>query len=183
MKSFLTGVLLIVSGILIAGIIALTTAPVRGEPITLLPPPTPLPFAVEVKGAVSRPGLVFLPQHSRVQHALDAAGGPLPHADLSAINLAAPLIDGTQIVVPTLPSSSEAPQQDEPAPPASRININTATAGELADLPGIDSITAQRIIEYRTQFGPFKTIEDLTLVFGIGPSTLEQIKHLITVGS
>lgn len=184
MKTFLTGVLLIMMGILIAGVTALTTAPPRGEPITLLPPPTPLPIIVEVAGAVSHPGLVSLPLDSRVQNALDAAGGVLPSADLATLNLAAPVIDGTQILVPALSSSSQnSPRAENLPAPADLVNINTATADELAALPGIGPVTAQRIVEYRTQFGPFSTVEDLTQVFGIGPATVIQLKGLITVGS
>ncbi|HLF87471.1 MAG TPA: ComEA family DNA-binding protein, partial [Anaerolineales bacterium] len=68
------------------------------------------------------------------------------------------------------------------SPPARLVNINTATADELADLPDIGPVTAQRIVEYRSQFGLFTTLEDLTQVFGIGPATLEQIRDLITLG-
>lgn len=180
MKTFLTGILLILIGILLAGVIALTTAPPRGEPITLLPPPTPLPIIVDVEGAVSHPGPVQLPATSRVQEALEAAGGPLPDADLTTLNLAAPLTDGTQILV------ARRAQQTQPTPASSRpqtiININTASVDELATLPNIGQTTAQRIVDYRTQFGAFTTLEDLTQVFGIGPATLAQIKDLITVG-
>ncbi len=180
MKTFLTGILLILIGILIAGVIALTTAPPRGEPITLLPPPTPLPIIVDVEGAVSHPGPIQIPAASRVQDALEAAGGPLPDADLTSLNLAAPLVDGTQILVP----GHTQPTQPATANPASQtlINLNTASVDELATLPGIGPATAQRIVDYRTQFGAFTTLEDLTQVFGIGPATLAQIKDLITVG-
>lgn len=99
MKSFLTGVLLILFGILIASLIWLTASPPRGEPVTLLPPPTPLPIVVHVEGAVANPGLVHLPSDSRVQAALETVGGPWPEADLTHLNLAAPLMDGTQIRV------------------------------------------------------------------------------------
>jgi len=184
MKSFLTAILLILLGILIAGLIGLTTAPPRGEPVILLPPPTPLPIVVHVSGMVANPGLVTLPSGSRAQEALEAAGGPLPEADLSRVNLAAPLVDGTQLNIPARAASSQSSNETASSlvPPTAPLNINTATADELATLPGIGPTTAQRIVEYRTQFGPFTTLADLTQVFGLGPATIEQIKDLITIG-
>jgi len=179
MKNFLIGVLLVLVGILIAGLIWLTAAPPRGEPVILLPPSMPLPIVAHVTGAVANPGVVALPFGSRVQDALNAAGGALPEADLSHTNLAAPVLDGTQINIPYSPANSQTSTSS--SPPASLVNINTATADELAALPGIGPVTAQRIVEYRTQFGPFSTLEDLTLVFGIGPATLDQIRDLITL--
>lgn len=180
MKTFLTGLFLLVCGMLLAGVIALTTAPSRGEPITLLSPPTPHPIIVEVDGAVTHPGLVFIPSDSRVQHALDAAGGPLPDADLTALNLASPIEDGEQILVPfqttSVPVAIFAPTLS-----ITPLNINTATVEELAQLPGIGPVTAQRIVEYRAQFGLFATIDDLTLVFGVGTATVEKIRPLIMV--
>jgi competence protein ComEA len=176
MKNFLTGVLLVLVGILISGLIWLTAAAPRGEPVALLPPPTPLPLVVYVTGAVANPGLVTLPPGSRVQDAITEAGGSLPEADLSRTNLAAPLVDGAQITIPSLAANPQV------SPPARLVNINTATADELADLPDIGPVTAQRIVEYRSQFGLFTTLEDLTQVFGIGPATLEQIRDLITLG-
>ncbi|GAB4579135.1 MAG: helix-hairpin-helix domain-containing protein [Anaerolineales bacterium] len=183
MKAFLNGLLLILFGILIGGVIALTTAPPRGEPITLLPPPTPLPLLIDVKGAVTQPGLVALPPASRIQHALEAAGGPLPEADLTSINLAAPVEDGMFIFVPFLPPNEPAPMPlEETSPPTTPINVNTATVEELATLPGIGLETAQRIVDYRMQFGPFTTLQDLDQVFGIGPATLADLEAWITFG-
>lgn len=177
------GLFLLVSGILIAGTIALTTAPPRGEPITLLPPPTALPFIVDVEGAVAHPGPAYIPPNSRLQHALDAAGGALPDADLTTLNLAAPVEDGAQILVPfRLAPAPAATESANPAAfPVTPLNINTATADELTTLPDIGGVTAQRIVEYRAKFGPFATIDDLTLVFGIGIATLEKIRPYITI--
>ena len=181
MKTFLAGILLIFIGMMIAGAIALTAAPPRGEPIILLPPPTPRALIIHVEGAVAHPGLVSLPADSRVQNAVDAAGGPLSNADLTAINLAAPLVDGTKIHIPASSQSSHAPMVT-PVASIPVLNINSATVEELATLPGIGPATAQRIVDYRTDFGQFTTVDDLTQVFGIGPATLAQIKDLITVG-
>jgi hypothetical protein len=139
MKSFLTGVLLVLLGILIAGLILLTASPPRGEPVTLLPPPTPLPIIIHVEGAVTNPGVVHIPFGSRVQEALEAARGPLPQADLTNLNLAAPPRDDTQNRVPTLSTST----RETPAPntlPEAPLNINMATVDELAALPGIAAL-------------------------------------------
>jgi competence protein ComEA len=178
MKTFLIGILLILFGILISGLISLTTAPPRGEPVILLPPPTPLPVVVYITGAVANPGVVVIPPGSRIQDAISAAGGVLPDADLSRTNLAAPVDDGSQITIPAILVNS--PTQSNSSL-STLVNVNTALQDELAALPGIGPVTAQRIVEYRAQFGPFTTLEDLTQVFGIGPATLEQIRELVTV--
>jgi competence protein ComEA len=129
---------------------------------------------------------------SRVQDAITAAGGLSSDADLSALNLAARLEDGQQLNVPAGGGSSPAatatagfrvltPSAPTSTPSSRLININTASAEDLATLPGIGPTTAQRIIEYRTENGPFARIEDLMNVAGIGPATFDNIRNLITV--
>jgi competence protein ComEA len=178
----------VVFGLLIAAVILLVSSQPRGQAITLLPPPTPAPLVVHVTGAVAQPGVYQLTASSRVQDAIQAAGGLLPEADAQALNLAAFLQDGEQIsipaVQPTLPAS-EPPSRAAPLPTAQAgklININTATQTELESLPGIGPALAQQIIAYRKVHGPFATIEDIIDVPGIGPKTFEKIKDLITVG-
>jgi len=187
----------VVIGILGAAVILLVSRPPRGQPIALMPPPTAAPIAVQVAGAVVHPGVYGLPPGSRVQDAIQAAGGLLPTADNQALNLAALLQDGGKILVPfqrpTQPIST-AGTGSEPAVLASTspsfstpdaahpLNINTATLAELDSLPGIGPVTAQNIIDYRTANGPFATIEDLLKIPGIGPKTFEKVKNLITVG-
>ncbi len=182
-------------GLMGAGLILLISNRPRGQPVTLLAPPTPPPMWIHVAGAVSNPGLVSLPTGSRVQDAIQAAGGLLPEANAGSLNLAALLQDGDRIVVPArLPTA--APQESDPGstsaatPPAKsldvqpevkRININTATLAELDTLPGIGPVTAQSIIAYREAHGPFNSIEEIMDVPGIGPVTFERIKDLITV--
>ena len=158
-------------------------------PPTVAPtePPTPAPVRVYVSGAVATPGVYTLPPKSLVDDALKAAGGATTEADLERINLAQEVRDQQQIHVPRKGESG--PSQPAPATPGGpsapsggkKININTATLAELDTLPKIGPVTAQNIIDYRTKNGPFKKIEDLKNVSGIGDATFEALKDLITV--
>jgi competence protein ComEA len=148
---------------------------------------------VHVIGAVLRPGLYAFAEDSRVQDAITAAGGLTSDAQLEGINLAAKLEDGQQLNIPSgesgvaapvLPTSGFRvlpPEQATATPSGDLININTASAEVLATLPGIGPTTAQRIVDYRTENGPFARIEDLLNVAGIGPATFDNISTLITV--
>jgi len=163
------------------GPVAITTATPR-------PTATPASIWVDVRGAVNQPGVYALPVGSRVQDALARAGNVLVNADTRALNLARRVNDGEQIYVPTLGEATPIPptvSSGKSAPTATRalskININTATLAELDTLPGIGPAIAQRIIDYRTQNGDFKTIEDIKKVRGIGDALFNQIKDLITV--
>jgi competence protein ComEA len=178
----------VLCGLLGAGVIWLASRPPRGQAITLLSPPTPAPIVVHVVGAIARPGVYYLPAGSRVQDAIQAAGGLLPEANSQVLNLAALLQDGGRVSVPTappaLPPMGTISQPDVRSPTLGiqyPININTASLAELDSLPGIGPITAQLIIDYRENKGPFKSIEDIMNVSGIGPKTFEEIKDLITV--
>jgi competence protein ComEA len=138
-------------------------------------------ITVHVAGFVLSPGLVELAQDARVADAVAAAGGLRPGADTSAVNLAAPLRDGEQIVIP---GSSD--QGGLPGPGASatdrdgRVRINQANVAELETLPGVGPVLAQRILEFRDEHGPFQTIEDLLDVPGIGEAKLASLReHLI----
>lgn len=185
----------ILCGLLGAGIILVASARPRGQPVKLIPPPTAAPIIVHVSGAVSQPGVYTLPRESRVQAALEAAGGILPEANVNAINLAAFIKDGTQLWVPFQTSgppqftprsnTSPVPENEDMEPVYQTqdglININTATQNELEALPGIGPVMAQRIITYREENGPFAHIEDIEKVPGIGPVRFEQMRALITV--
>ncbi len=172
-------------GLFVAALIWVVARNPSGEAVTLRPVPTDTPIVVHITGAVPRPGVYALPKGARVQDAISAAGGFLADADKSGINLARQLEDGelldvpfgegATIVLPT-PGVEVAPSETE------LININTAAQFELESLPGIGPTTAQKIIEYREENGPFATIEDIINVSGIGPATFERIKDLITVG-
>jgi competence protein ComEA len=147
--------------------------------------PTDKPIVVHITGAVPRPGVYALPQGARVQDGISAAGGFLAEADKSNINLAQLLDDGEKLDVPFIEGGSPVlatPLPQVVATTTELININTASAAELDSLPGIGPTTAQKIIDYRTQNGPFVSTEDIINVSGIGPGTYERIKDLITVG-
>ncbi len=183
----------ILCGLLAGGIVFLTSRPPRGNAIQLIPPPTPPLWVVQISGAVIHPGVYELPVGSRVRDAVQAAGGLSAEADPGGINLAAILQDGQSIsiraVIPaTLPAqrgeSISITSEPGPSQAASGdlTNINTASLDELIDLPEIGEKIAQQIIDYRTQNGPFETIEEIVDVPGIGQATYEKIKNLITVG-
>jgi competence protein ComEA len=135
---------------------------------------------VDVAGWVRRPGVYEFSEGARVIDAIDAAGGARSGAVLEALNLAAPLADGTQILVPR-----EGQEGVAPAPvtggAGGLVNVNSAIATELEELPGIGEVIAQRIIDYRTENGPFATVDELLDVSGIGDAILESIRELVTV--
>jgi competence protein ComEA len=137
---------------------------------------------VDVAGAVHQPGVYEFAEGDRVIDAIERAGGQMPKADLSLLNLAAPLVDGTQILVPNAgPPGTVAPGGATDGTAGGLMNINTASATELEELSGIGEVLAATIVEYRDQNGPFATVDDLMDVSGIGPATLEEIRDQVTV--
>ena len=137
-------------------------------------------------GAVRHPGLYELAAGERVADLLAAAGGPLPAADLDRINLAAPVADGTQVIVPRRGEPAPVPSTPTGDPagsadPAAPVNINLAGPEELETLPGVGPSTAAAIIEYREASGPFTTVEQLIDVSGIGEAKLAALIDLVTV--
>jgi competence protein ComEA len=139
---------------------------------------------VHVVGAVRRPGLFRLPEGSRVADAVERAGGATRGADLAGLNLAAPLVDGTQVLVPrrTVAVGGGDPEAvPPPEPGAGRpLSLSSATVEELDELPGVGPITAQKIVDYRAEHGPFRSVDDLDAVPGIGPTRIEQLRDLVT---
>jgi competence protein ComEA len=129
-----------------------------------------------VSGQVVRPGLVRLPPGSRVADAIQAAGGPLAGVDLSGLNLARKLNDGELIAV-GIPAPAAGGVAGAPA----KINLNTATLAELDTLPGVGPVLAQRIIDHRGKRGPFRSVDDLRQVDGIGEETFARLKDLVVV--
>ena len=142
--------------------------------------PTPR-LVVHVVGAVRRPGLYRLRDGSRIADAVHRAGGATRRADLSLVNLAAPVSDGSQVVVPRRapPVAPGAPPSEDPAAAAGPIHLNTATVEQLDELPGVGPVTAQKIVDYREQHGAFSSIDDLDAIPGIGPARLEQLRDLV----
>ena len=174
----LNNYLLIIYGVLIgitlSGIVWLSASPPRGEAVTILPTATPGNIIVHISGAVQVPGLYSLPVGSRLADAISAADGFAPGAEQDELNLAAPLIDGQQIDIPGIISTSHITIM--------RVNINIASASELDTLPSIGPTTAQAIVDYRLENGPFTSIQDIQKVPGIGSATYEKIEDYITVG-
>jgi competence protein ComEA len=144
-------------------------------------PAAPRVAVVHVVGAVHRPGLYELTEGSRIDEAIRKAGGPKPKAALELVNLAAPIADGQQILVPARGDVTATPAAGGAAQSAlaAKVHLNTATLEELDALPGIGPVTAQNILDYRTEHGSFQTVDELDAVSGIGPARLEQLKPLV----
>lgn len=183
----------VLAGFVLAGAVFLLSRPDSGQAVVLEAAPTQPQLQVHVIGAVLRPGLYAFAAGSRVQDAITAAGGLTSDAQMEGLNLAAKLEDGQQLAVPSggaagtgagVPTAGFRvlpPSGATATPSGDLIDINTASAEELATLPGIGPTTAQRIVDYRTEHGPFARIEDLMNVAGIGPATFDNIHGLITV--
>ena len=133
-----------------------------------------------VSGKVRRPGLVRLAVGARVADAIAAAGGAVPGAPLTYLNVARRVSDGELIVVgeaaPAAPGTAAGG-----TPPGAKINLNTATVNQLDALPGVGPVMAQRLVEYRQQHGGFHAVADLRRVEGIGDTRFERLKDLVEV--
>ena len=176
-------------GLLIGGLLYLSTRQPSGVAVVLLPSSTPEPIAVFITGAVERPGVYRVPRDSRLVEVVALAGGFLEGADVTQLNLAEKVEDGQEINIPG-PADVPTPQLviggggllvTPTLPAGGLININTATAAQLEGLPGIGPTTAARIVQYREENGLFERVDDLLKVPGIGPATLEEIRAFVTV--
>jgi len=137
-------------------------------------------ITVHVAGEVLSPGLVLVDAGARIADAIVAAGGASPNADLSLVNLAAGLSDGSQVIVPRAGSPSQVASgvpEDEEAP----VHVNTAGLEELMNLPGVGPVTARQILEHRASRGPFAVVEDLLGVAGIGEGKLAGMRDRVVI--
>jgi competence protein ComEA len=164
-------------------------------PAAPLPPPpaggpgvtglTSSRVVVDVVGAVRRPGLYRLAHGSRIADAIARAGGATPKAELAQVNLAAPLADGEQVVVPrrgapgTAAGAGTGTGTAPPGAPPAPVQLSTATLEQLDTLPGVGPVTAQKILDYREKHGAFSSVDELDAVPGIGPKRLDQLRELV----
>jgi competence protein ComEA len=169
--------------------VAETPAPASGSGGPVVDPPASAgsaagpgaPGIVDVAGLVRKPGVYALDPGSRVVDAIDRAGGALPKADLSLLNLAAPLVDGQQILVQEEGASGTGATGVPGTGGGTLVNINTADEPTLETLNGVGPSLATAIIQYRMEHGPFTSVDQLDQVSGIGPATLEKLRPQVTV--
>jgi competence protein ComEA len=154
---------------------ALRVAPVR--PSAGASPRAAPGLVVDVVGAVRRPGLVRLARGARVADAVARAGGLTRRAERSGVNFAAPVSDGQQVVVPVhgLGGGAAAGAGGTAGP----VSLSSATAEQLDTLPGIGPVTAQKIVDYRTQHGAFSSVDELDAIPGIGPARIAELQGLV----
>lgn len=165
-----------------APVLPLITAAAARAPSA--PPPTQATeVVISVVGRVPHPGLIHLPDGTRVADALAAVGGVLPGTDLMGLNVARRLADGEQLLVGVAPPPGQpAINQVSGAPGTSPIvNLNTATLEQLDALPGVGTVTAQRILDWRLAHGRFTSVDQLREVSGIGQARLAQLRRLVRV--
>jgi competence protein ComEA len=182
----IAGAVLLVAALFVAGRYLAGAGSARetravAQPAELRAAPTPR-LVVHVVGAVRRPGLYRLQDGSRIADAVRRAGGATRRADLSLVNLAAPVSDGSQVMVPRRapPVAPGAPPAGPgTSAPAGPLHLNTATVDQLDELPGVGPVTAQKIVDYRTEHGAFSSVDDLDAIPGIGPARLEQLRELV----
>ncbi len=209
-RADLLGLAIALTGCVVATVVALRVpllahvsgaevAPAAADAVVASPGPDgagPVggPVVVHVAGAVRTPGVVQLQAGDRVADALDAAGGPTADASLASLNLARPLVDGEQVLVPTVDEvtagAAGVPGAAGGAGPAGaggavlpdgRLDLNSATAAELEELPGVGPVLAGRIIAHRDEHGPFAEAAQLREVSGIGEATWASLRDLVGV--
>lgn len=193
---------LIVVAVVAVAVIVSAGLMLRHQPAVIAPPATenkghsasmaqvasPSPSVlVDVSGSVKRPGVYGVGDGARIEDAIQQAGGPLPKADLGALNLAQVVIDGQQIAVPRkgevvapLTAGTTGGTSTSTPAPGQMISLNSADEPTLETIPGVGPVTAQKIIDYRTTKGGFDSVEQLLDIDGIGPATLENIRPYVS---
>ena len=146
-------------------------------------------LVVHVAGQVAQPGIVRLEPGARVIDALESAGGPSAEADLTAVNLARPVVDGEQVYVPlpgelppVAPAAGAGGGGGDATGPGGVVDLNTADAQALDSLPGVGPVLAERILAWRSEHGRFTTVEELGEVSGIGEAMLSRLRDKVRVG-
>lgn len=152
---------------------ALRVAPIRAAPARA----APRAIVVDVAGAVAHPGLYHLRQGARVADAIARAGGLTRRAERTAVNLAAPVSDGQQVLVAARGAAAGAAAAGGSLT-SGPVSLSSATAEQLDALPGVGPVTAQKIIAYRQQHGPFTSVEGLDAIPGIGPARIANLQGL-----
>lgn len=183
----------VISGVIFLAVAAAFLIWGRREPARIAPPalastgPSASSSAeagllVHVAGAVRAPGVYRFPDGARVADAIESAGGPRGDADLSGLNLAETLLDGSQIVVPRRGRDPRVALPAVGASPTSPvIDVNTADQVALETIPGVGPVTALSILQHRDAIGGFESIDQLLDVDGIGPATLEAIRPYVSI--
>jgi competence protein ComEA len=181
-RRLIAGALLLVVVLVLAGrhlTGAGTASQAAPAPVTPIRADAGPELVVHVVGAVHRPGLYRFSSRSRVADAVARAGGSTRKADLTLINLAAPLADGTQIVVPVkTPVGGAGSTAGTATAPAGPVHLNVATLEQLDSLPGVGPVTAQKILDYRQKHGAFSSLEELDAIPGIGSARIEQLRDV-----
>lgn len=178
----------IIAALAAVGAVLLIYDDLSAPPIIIGDPIADGVIVVEITGAVGTPGVYNVAADARLADVIVAAGGTRPDADLGAINLARRVQDEDELVIPShrsTPVASVATSTAAPAKPISQpgqVNVNTASATELEILPGIGPVLAQRIVDDRTERGPFRSVDDLARVRGISPTMVDELRPRITVG-
>lgn len=179
---------LVLLGVLVLAWSGRPTAESAPPPLPAPPPPVstsaavPAELVVSVVGRVQRPGLVTVSAGARVADAVSAAGGPLPDTDLTGLNLARRLTDGEQLYVAIpVPPEAQPGQTGAGAGGDGKVDLNTATKEQLDGLPGVGEVTAERILQWRTEHGRFGSVDQLQEVGGIGEARLSKLRDLVRV--
>lgn len=183
----LVGILI---GLITAGAMVLLTGQSRGTPITILPTPTAQPLVVYISGDVKNPGVYRMLPGARIVDLVKAAGGFISGALYDNLNLAEALTDGQRVRVGSEDGESPTPMlmigedglvNSLLSPEFEPLNLNTASAKELAALPAIGPTLASKIVEYRNINGDFLSVEDLGMVPGVTTSILNEVMEYLTV--